>query len=90
MAEIRDGDGVLNTLIYGSADDVGGFEELVAAARTLNDVLGKIDEGQGTLGLLVNDPTLYEDMKVLLGGAQRSTLLRSMIRMAVEEGEAEP
>ena len=24
-----------------------------------------------TLGMLLNDPTVYEDLKVLLGGAQR-------------------
>jgi len=90
LAEIKNGDGVLNTLIYGSTEDVGGLDEVIAAATTLNRVLVKVDEGEGTLGLLVNDPTLYEDMRVLLGGAQRSTLLRSMIRMAVEEGEEAP
>ena len=47
-------------------------------------------EGEGTLGLLLNDPTLFEDMQVLLGGAKRSALLRSMIRMAVEQEEEEP
>ena len=49
-----------------------------------------MDEGDGTIGLLLNDPSVYEDLKVLLGGAQRSTLLRSMIRMAVDEAEETP
>jgi phospholipid/cholesterol/gamma-HCH transport system substrate-binding protein len=46
-----------------------------------------MDEGEGAIGLLLNDPTVFEDLKVLLGGAQRSTLLRSMIRMAVDGAE---
>ncbi len=38
----------------------------------LEAVLKKVDKGEGTLGALINDPTLYEDMKLLLGGAKRS------------------
>ena len=48
----------------------------------MNRILTKIDEGEGTLGLLVNDPRLYEDLKILVGGAQRSLLLRSLIKIA--------
>ncbi len=57
---------------------------MVAASRRLNSILTKIDKGDGTLGLILNDPTLYEDLKRLLGGAERSVLLRSIIRNAAE------
>ena len=55
------------------------IEALEAGAR-LNSILAKIDRGEGTLGLIVNDPTLYEDLKLLVGGANRSALVRGMIR----------
>ena len=45
-------------------------EALEAGAR-LNSILGKVDRGEGTLGLLLNDPTLYEEVKILVGGARR-------------------
>ena len=40
-------------------------------------------------GLLVRDPQLYEDLRVLLGGAQRNALLRAYIRATVEKGRQE-
>jgi len=45
-----------------------------------------VDDGQGTLGLLVNDPTAYADLKALLGGAKGNRVLQWMIRRAVESG----
>ncbi|MBW2424097.1 MAG: MCE family protein [Deltaproteobacteria bacterium] len=90
LAEIREGDGLLHSLVYTPPDQQEIVQEALAASGSLNSILGKIDEGEGTLGLLLNDPTVFEDLKVLLGGAQRSTLMRSMIRMAVEQGEESP
>ena len=52
-------------------------------------ILEKVDEGEGTFGLLVNDPTLYDDLKSLVGGAQRSLVVRSLIRLSSEEGADE-
>jgi len=39
--------------------------------------------------LLANDPELYEDMRALLGGAQRNKLLKSYIRRTIEKAEVE-
>jgi phospholipid/cholesterol/gamma-HCH transport system substrate-binding protein len=87
LAEVRTGDGILHSLIYASPDEQTILTEVLAATERLNRILGKVESGEGTIGLLLNDPTVFEDLKVLLGGAQRSTLLRSMIRMAVEREE---
>jgi phospholipid/cholesterol/gamma-HCH transport system substrate-binding protein len=51
--------------------------------------VAKVRRGEGTLGALVEDPTLYEDLSALLRGANRSTLLRSLIRSTREEGAKE-
>ncbi|MFT5442567.1 MAG: phospholipid/cholesterol/gamma-HCH transport system substrate-binding protein, partial [Myxococcota bacterium] len=40
---------------------------------------------EGTLGLLISDPTLYEEMSMLLGGANRSVVLRTLVRMATDK-----
>ncbi len=55
----------------------------------LERVLTKIDEGKGTLGALVNDPSLHEDLRILLGGAKRSRLLRFLVREAIAQKEGE-
>lgn len=38
-------------------------ESLKATAHSIESVAAKIDRGQGTLGLLVNDPSLYEELR---------------------------
>ncbi|MFP8870292.1 MAG: MlaD family protein [Myxococcota bacterium] len=58
LLEVKNGDGLLHALIY---DEESGrlSDEAVAAVTRLNSVLEKIEEGEGTLGLLVSDPSLY-------------------------------
>lgn len=53
----------------------------------LESILAKIDRGDGTIGSLINDPTVYEDMKSMTGGAKRSTILRYFMRQFIESGE---
>ena len=54
----------------------------------LRSILTKIDDGQGTLGKLVNDDELHERLQGLLGGSKRKTYLRSLIRTSIREKEA--
>jgi phospholipid/cholesterol/gamma-HCH transport system substrate-binding protein len=84
LEEISEGEGIMHSLIYDKPNDQDIVAQGVKATVRLNSILEKIDAGDGTLGLLVNDPTLYDDMQSLLGGAKRSVVLRSMVRMAVE------
>ncbi len=55
-------------------------EHLVSVAR-------KIDQGEGTLGALINDPSLYDDMKTLMGRANRSKVAKFVIRKTLEPAE---
>ena len=49
--------------------------------------MSKIDKGKGSLGALINDPTLYEDIKYLMGGAKRSTILKYFMQQFIDEGK---
>ncbi|MBI3544274.1 MAG: MCE family protein [Deltaproteobacteria bacterium] len=51
----------------------------------LRSIMSKIDKGEGTIGALVNDPALYDDVRSLLGGANRNRVLKYFIRKSVEE-----
>ncbi|HVJ64815.1 MAG TPA: MlaD family protein [Bdellovibrionota bacterium] len=64
-------------------------DDLRVAMKSLRSVLTKVDEGKGTLGALVNDSSLHEDMRILLGGAQRSKIVRFMLRQAISAGEGQ-
>ena len=82
LLEVRDGEGVLHSLVYDAPREQDVVIEALQAGARLNSILGKVDAGQGTLGLIVNDPTLYEDLKSLVGGANRSRLVRTMIDLS--------
>jgi len=75
---------ILNELFYGSSG-----QNLNQALSHLDSILRKIDGGDGTLGSLVNDPTVYEDVKSVLGGAKRSSILKYFMRQFIEASEKE-
>jgi phospholipid/cholesterol/gamma-HCH transport system substrate-binding protein len=87
LSEVETGNGLLHSLVYEPLTEQDVVLEALDAGARLNSILAKIDTGEGTLGLLLNDPTLYEDLKRLLGGAQRSAVVRTLIRMS--EGDKE-
>src|SRR5439155_306436 len=68
------------------------YEEPVALKRrnetvtTTQKLLDRLAEGEGTIGALLADPTIYERLVTILEGAQRSFLLRSLIRGLGEKG----
>lgn len=66
---------------------------LKQASKNLNAILEKVNNGTGTLGALVNDPGLYDDVKSLMGGANRNRVVRNLVRQTIkknEEAEAAP
>jgi phospholipid/cholesterol/gamma-HCH transport system substrate-binding protein len=81
MTEVEKGDGILHSLVYEEPTEQDMVMQFLEAGARLNSILAKIDAGEGTLGLLLNDPTLYEELKLLVGGAGRSTVVRSLIDM---------
>ena len=85
LREIDQGEGILHSLIYDAPTEQDLVIEALEAGARLNSILAKIDRGEGTLGLIVNDPTLYEDLKLLVGGANRSRVVRGMIRTLSED-----
>lgn len=56
------------------------------AINNLNGILEKINNGTGTVGALINDPALYDNVKSLVGGANRNRILRNLVRQTVESG----
>lgn len=78
---VAGGRGTLGSLVTDEATDVRGISrDLGTAVANLKSITEKINEGEGTLGALIADPSLYERLVRILEGAQRSFLLRSLIR----------
>jgi phospholipid/cholesterol/gamma-HCH transport system substrate-binding protein len=65
--------------------------DLEQTSKNLKSVSLRLAQGEGTLGALIDDPTLYEDLSSLLRGANRSRILQNLIRSTRRSGaSAEP
>jgi len=85
--DIQNKDSMINALIYDS-DKAEILDDLQSTVSSLKRTSAALENGEGTLGLLAHDPALYEDLRALVGGAQRNKLLRAYIRKTIEKGEA--
>jgi len=82
-------DSALHQLVYGDAGEM--FEDLRGASADLKRITAKIAAGEGTLGAMINDPTIYEDLRTIVGNVKRSWILRTLVRAAISTQEkAEP
>jgi len=87
-SDIRNEESVIHTLIYDSTK-TQIIEDLTVTAASLRSAAQALDDGDGTMALLLRDPVLYEDLRALVGGAQRNKLLRTYIRRSLEQSNAE-
>lgn len=60
--------------------------DLEQTSKNLKSVSLRLAQGEGTLGALIDDPTLYEDLSSLLRGANRSLILRGLIQSTRRSG----
>jgi phospholipid/cholesterol/gamma-HCH transport system substrate-binding protein len=65
-------------------------KKLRTALIHLADIVEKIDQGKGTLGQLINDPSVYQNLKAYLGGSPRNRYMKDMIRETIQKSEASP
>lgn len=56
------------------------FDKLSDTFVKLDKVVTKIDRGDGTLGALINDPSIHDQLRSLLGGSERKTGLKNVIK----------
>jgi phospholipid/cholesterol/gamma-HCH transport system substrate-binding protein len=61
-------------------------QDFQAALANLREITERIKEGEGTVGALIADPTIYERLVTILDGAQRSILLRGLLRGLGRDG----
>lgn len=59
--------------------------DMIQSMKKMNSIMTKIDKGQGTLGALVNDSTLHDQLKKMLGGNQKKQYLQSIVQDSISE-----
>lgn len=73
--------GAIHQLVYGDAKNL--FQNLGAMSEDLRVITGKIRGGEGTLGALVVDPSVYDDLRTVLGNVKRNKVLQELVRITV-------
>jgi phospholipid/cholesterol/gamma-HCH transport system substrate-binding protein len=58
-------------------------KRLKKAMISLANVMEKVDKGQGTLGQLINDPSVYQALKNMLGPSPRGKFMKDMVRETI-------
>lgn len=81
----RNEQGAVHQLVYGDAGNM--FADLGSAAADVKKITSTIAKGEGTVGGLIADPTIYEDLRTVLGNVKRNRLLRALVRFTVENRE---
>lgn len=89
LEAIRTGNGLAHAVIYGDSDTQHVMTNLNAMSDDLREIVKGIRQGKGTLGALLVDPSVYEDIKGLVGNVERNEVLRALVRYSIKADEKE-
>ncbi|MBF5045007.1 MCE family protein [Aggregicoccus sp. 17bor-14] len=82
LADARTHQGsALHELTYGDSGSM--MKDLSSAAADIKSITAKVAQGEGSLGGIINDPTVYEDLKTVLGNVKRNRILRALVRYSI-------
>jgi phospholipid/cholesterol/gamma-HCH transport system substrate-binding protein len=87
LTDVREGDGTVNQLIYGELGD-SFMDNLQNASDDIAFLTKEAREGKGTVGALLTDPSVYEDIKRLVGDLERNDILRALVRYSIRRDES--
>ncbi len=88
LRQIREGNGLAHSLLFGDSSSQRVNANLNAMSDDLRTIVGDLRHGKGTLGALIVDPTIYEDIKSIVGNVERNEVLRSLVRYSIKADEA--
>lgn len=70
LRRFREGEGALAMLLHEDSSDI--VDEIRATATHFRSIAQKVDEGTGTVGMLVNDDALYRNVNITLADARNA------------------
>ncbi|HZH18462.1 MAG TPA: MlaD family protein [Archangium sp.] len=78
-------DGAVHQLVYGNAGNM--LADLGSAAADIKQITAMVARGEGSLGGILKDPTVYEDLREVVGNVRRNRVLRTLVRFAISNNE---
>ncbi len=77
----------IQTATAGLNGEDGVITELKETMTNFKEFSEMLKGGEGTLGALLIDPSVYDSLKGLLGEAERSRFVRAAVRYYIEQGK---
>ena len=92
LEAIRTGNGLAHSLVYGDDDTQHVMGNVSLMSDDLRAIVHDVRQGKGTLGALLVDPSVYEDIRALVGNVERNEVLRALVRYSIkaDEGKGKP
>jgi phospholipid/cholesterol/gamma-HCH transport system substrate-binding protein len=90
LRAIRQGNGLAHAVLYGDDSSQHIMANFNAMSDDLRVIVGGVRQGKGTIGGLLVDPTIYEDIKSLVGNVERNEVLRALVRYSIKADEQHP
>jgi phospholipid/cholesterol/gamma-HCH transport system substrate-binding protein len=83
---LQTGQGIVPRLMNDKQYGDQALNEFTGLLQQLNDTVKKINNGEGTAGKIISDPSIYESVNDILIGINESKLLRWLIRNRQQTG----
>jgi phospholipid/cholesterol/gamma-HCH transport system substrate-binding protein len=88
---IRESESLTHDALYGGkGSGAKALDNVAAITDDLRAITAGMRQGKGTLGALLVDPSVYEDMKLVLGNVERNDVLRALVRYSIKQDEKKP
>lgn len=90
LEAVRTQNGVAHAVVYGDPNTQKVLQNIGTMSDDLRVVVANVRQGKGTIGGLLVDPSIYEDLKAIVGNVERNQVLRALVRYSIKEGEQRP
>jgi phospholipid/cholesterol/gamma-HCH transport system substrate-binding protein len=87
LEAVRTGNGLAHAFVYGDDNTQKLMGNVNVMSQDLREIVANVKAGKGTVGALLVDPSVYEDIKSLVGNVERNQVLRSLVRYSIKQNE---
>ena len=84
------GNGIAHAVLYGDDNSTRVMSNLNSMSDDLRAIVSNVRQGKGTIGALLVDPTVYEDIRSAIGNVERNEVLRALVRYSIKADEQHP
>jgi len=88
---VRESDSFVHDALYGGkGNGADALANVTAMTADLRAIVADMRRGKGTVGALLVDPSIYDDVKTMVGNVSRNDVLRALVRYSIRQDEKKP